>query len=174
VPALLETAVPRWSARERHRIRVHAPVPRVYDAVLTVTAGEIFLFRALTFLRRLGRRGPEGILNPPKDAPILAVALRTGFHRIAEEAPDEIVIGLYVIPPDRALAAINFRLQETPDGVELTTETRVATKDAQARRRFFWYWLLIRGGSGFIRRMWLRAIKRRAEGVGTIEGEVAR
>jgi len=45
------------------------------------------------------RPGPESILNPGPDAPLLDVALRGGFHLIAEEPPREIVIGMYVIKP---------------------------------------------------------------------------
>ncbi len=48
------------------------------------------------------------------------------------------------------------------DGL-LRTETRIAATDAPARRRFRAYWLLIRPGSGLIRREWLRAIARRIE-----------
>jgi hypothetical protein len=42
-------------------------------------------------------------------------------------------------------------------------ETRVHTTDAAAERRFAVYWRLIYPGSAFIRRMWLEAIRRRAE-----------
>jgi hypothetical protein len=35
--------------------------------------------------------------------------------------------------------------------------------DAAARRKFGAYWLVICPGSALIRRMWLRAIERRAE-----------
>ena len=62
--------------------------------------------------------------------------------------------------PGYAKVAFNFRLE---DG-ELSTETRIAGTDAHARRRFGLYWLLIRPGSGLIRREWLRAIEKRARG----------
>jgi hypothetical protein len=55
--------------------------------------------------------------------------------------------------------AIGWRLE----GTVLSTETRVLATDAAARRRFRRYWLAIRPFSGLIRRVWLRAIKRRAE-----------
>jgi len=45
----------------------------------------------------------------------------------------------------------------------LSTETRVYANDAASRRRFAVYWRLIYPGSALIRRMWLRAIARRAE-----------
>ncbi|WP_433167149.1 hypothetical protein [Kribbella sp. CA-247076] len=54
--------------------------------------------------------------------------------------------------------ATNFR---AVDGF-LVTETRVIASDARSRRRFALYWLLIRAGSGVIRRVWLHAISSRA------------
>jgi len=66
--------------------------------------------------------------------------------------------------PGVAKAVMNFRMEPDGEGTWLvSTETRVHATDASARRRFARYWFLIRPGSGFIRRMWLRAIKRRAE-----------
>ena len=56
-------------------------------------------------------------------------------------------------------AAMNFRLSDSGAG---DTETRVLATDAGARRGFGRYWLLIRPASGLIRRIWLRAIARRA------------
>jgi len=35
--------------------------------------------------------------------------------------------------------------------------------DARARRRFKVYWFFVHPGSALMRRMWLRAVKRRAE-----------
>ena len=51
----------------------------------------------------------------------------------------------------------------TPRGTRISTETRVLAVDPASRRRFALYWLVIRGGSGAIRRSWLHAIARRAE-----------
>jgi len=63
----------------------------------------------------------------------------------------------------------------TPDGTggsRVSTETRVYANDAASRRRFGAYWRLIYPGSALIRLMWLRAIARRAEGVGvSLSGE---
>jgi len=58
---------------------------------------------------------------------------------------------------------MNFRLEPDGDRVRLTTETRITATDRQAYLRFGCYWLVIRTGSAFIRRMWLRAIRKRAE-----------
>jgi hypothetical protein len=51
-----------------------------------------------------------------------------------------------------------------PNGSIVTTETRVFASSASACRRFAVYWRVIYPGSAIIRRMWLRAIERRARG----------
>jgi len=65
--------------------------------------------------------------------------------------------------PGYAKATMNFLITESESGCVVTTETRVHATDARSRRRFGMYWLAIYPGSALIRRMWLRAIKRRAE-----------
>ena len=152
----LDEIAPRWQFRERHALRIDAPPARAWAAVRAVTAREIRLFRAFTFLRRLGRRLPPGILNPPPDEPILDVAARTGFEVLADDPPREIVVGLRI--GRDVFAAMNFFLDR---GV-LSTETRVHAATRRARFAFGAYWLLIRAGSGILRRTWLRAIRRRA------------
>ena len=154
----LDEVMPQWTVRERHSTRVNAPPEIIFDAIETVTAREIRFFQTLTWIRRFGRTGRESILNAPADEPILAVATRTGFRRVAVEPPREIVLQLD-IAPERIVAAMNFRV----DGAVLSTETRVLTRGAKAKLIFGAYWIVIRAGSGFIRRMWLRAIKKRAE-----------
>jgi hypothetical protein len=66
-----------------------------------------------------------------------------------------------------AKAVMNFYLAVRADntGVILTTETRILASDPATRRKFARYWRVIFPGSALIRRMWLRAIKRRAEGL---------
>jgi len=154
----LDDVMPLWTFRERHTMRVHASPERIFDAIENVTAREIRFFRTLTWIRRLGRTGRESILNAPPNEPILAVATRTGFRRVAFDPPREIVVQLDIVP-ERIVAAMNFHI----DGEELSTETRVLARGAKARLVFGAYWIVIRAGSGFIRRMWLRAIKTRAE-----------
>jgi hypothetical protein len=68
--------------------------------------------------------------------------------------------------PGFARAAMNFSTSDAGgDRTRLVTETRIAATDAGARRRFAAYWLIVRPGSALIRRMWLRAVKKRAERV---------
>jgi hypothetical protein len=109
---------------------------------------------------------------------------RAGFRIVAEHRPEELVIGLLGKfwtprggicatvtadtftagpPPGFALAGWSFTVVPAGDGVvELRTETRVRCAP-DARGKFRAYWLLVRPGSGFIRRAMLRAIQREAE-----------
>jgi hypothetical protein len=154
----LDDVMPEWQFRERHSIRVDATPDAVFEAIRNVRADEISFLRTMLAIRRGFRGGKESILNPARNTPILDVATRTGFEYLANDPPREVVIGMWVASD--VYAAMNFLVEG--DGV-LSTETRVHAKTARARRRFALYWFVIRHGSGFIRRMWLRAIRRRAE-----------
>ena len=181
VETRLDTFAPAWQFREVHTIRIAAPPARVFEAITRVRADEILLFRTLTWIRRGGRQMPASILNAGDTEPIIDVATSSGFVRLAVDAPRELVIGTVVIrppgprrpltpevfqkplPPGFALATMNFLV--VPDGAQgslVSTETRVFANDAASRRRFAAYWRIIYPGSALIRRMWLRAIDRRA------------
>ena len=181
--SLLDHFVPVYQFSEFHSVQVVASRDRVYRAIKQTTAGEIFLFRTLTYIRRFGRPGPEGILNASENRPLLDVATSTSFLKL-EEPEKEIVVGTVVIAPPGwqprpnpvaedlkslqqpgfALAAMNFRVEPAgPGAYTVTTETRVYATDATACRKFARYWRVIYPGSALIRRMWLRAIKTRAE-----------
>ena len=190
--AHLDQFVPAWQFAEFHSIRIAAPREKIYLAIQQVTAEEILFFRTLIWIRRFGRPGPESVLNPPPNAPLLEVATKTGFMVLAEEPDHEIVLGALVATPRGwhshgnrnpegfktlaasgqpgfALAAMNFRLEDSnPPSFGftlLTTETRVYATDALSRRRFARYWRVIYPGSSLIRIMWLRAIKKRASSI---------
>jgi hypothetical protein len=177
----LDEFMPAWQFSERHSIRVEAPPARVFEAIKNVRANEISLFNALTWIRRGGRQLPESILNAGDSAPLLDVATRSGFVYLANDPPRELVVGTVVVAPPGsggaltpqifksslapgfALAAMNFAV--TPDGTDaslVSTETRVFANSPAARRRFARYWRVIYPGSALIRRMWLRAVERRA------------
>ena len=180
----LDRFAPRYQFGEYHAIRVQAPPAVAYQAIQAVTADEIRFFHALTWIRRLGRPGPENILNAPGQRPLLEVATRTSFLPLAEEPGREAVIGTVVVAPKRrrgswprtpaeftafagpgtAVAAMNFRVEPDGRGGSLvTTETRVFATDARTRRRFAAYWRVIYPGSALIRVSWLQAIRDRAE-----------
>jgi len=180
----LDEFAPVYQFSEFHSARIETSCARTYQAIKTTTAAEIFLFRTLTWIRRFGRPSPEGILNAPERLPLLDVATQSSFLLLAEERDQEIVVGTVIAAPPgtrfkekptpedyTALqrpgfvkAMMNFRLEDAgPSACVVTTETRVYATDDPARRRFAAYWRVIYPGSALIRRMWLRAIKHRAE-----------
>lgn len=173
--------MPAWQFNEFHTTEIDAPPARAFAAMKAVTAKDIFLFRALTWIRRGGRPLPESILNPAAHESLIDVALRGGFVLLAEDSPRELVIGTVVkappgtrgkltpdffrmpLPPGFAIAAMNFLvIPNGPDRSIVSTETRVFASSPSARRSFAVYWRVIYPGSALIRVMWLRAIKKRA------------
>lgn len=183
----LDEFMPVYQFHEFHTIRIPAGREQVYRAIKSVRADEILFFRTLIWIRRGGRSGPETILNPGKDQPLLDIAIKTSFILLAEEANREIVVGTVIggppgwrsqrsgpltaedfkalREPGFALATMNFRVEDAgPNESIVTTETRIYATDASARRSFAVYWRVIYPGSSLIRAMWLRAIKKRAVG----------
>lgn len=171
---LLNQVMPHYDRREVHRRRIDAPPPAVWAAAKELRSDEMMLMRLLMDVRTLGRR-------PKDDArTVLSAFGWMGFQVVDEEPDREFVVagigrfwqlsgGLRRVEgrehftsfdePRYAKVAFNFRLE----GNELSTETRIAGTDAYARRRFGLYWLLVRPGSGLIRREWLRSIDKRAQ-----------
>jgi hypothetical protein len=181
VETRLDEFAPAWHFREVHTIKVAARPPRVFEAIRRVRADEIFMFRALTWIRRGGRQLPPSILNASGPRSLIDIATSSGFLRLADDAPRELVVGAVVmappgargaltqdvfkepLPPGFALATMNFLVTaDGADGSLVSTETRVFANSAAARRQFARYWRVIYPGSAIIRRMWLRAIERRA------------
>ena len=181
VDTRLDEFAPAWHFREVHTIAIAAPPARVFEAIRRVRADEILLFRTLTWIRRGGRPAPPSILNAGGSRSLIDVATSTGFLRLADDAPRELVVGAVVLappgtrgaltedvfkkplPPGFARATMNFLVTpDGPDGSIVSTETRVFATSDDARRRFARYWRVIYPGSAIIRRMWLRAIERRA------------
>jgi hypothetical protein len=180
----LDEFAPAWQFHEVHTIKVAAPPDRVFDAIKQVRADEIRLFRTLTWIRRGGRQLRPGIMNAGSQEPLLDIATKGGFIWLADDRPREVVVGTVVaappgtarstltpglfkraLPPGFALATMNFVVTlDGPNGSIVTTETRVFASGPSARRRFAAYWRVIYPGSAIIRRMWLRAIEKRALG----------
>lgn len=184
--AKLDDWMPRWQVAERHLLEVAAPPDRVFAAIRAVRADEILLFRTLIAIRRCGQSGPESIMNAPEEKPLLDVATQTTFVLLVEEVPRELVVGTVIaaprdaratagrltpdlfrktLPPGVVLATMNFIVLPRNDGGStVSTETRIYANSPPALRQFGIYWRLIHPGSDIIRRMWLRAIRLRAEG----------
>jgi hypothetical protein len=179
-PTRLDEFAPTWQFHEIHTRRIAAPPDRVFEAIRQVRADEIAFFGTLTWIRRGGRAVPPGILNAVSSRPLLDVATDREFIRLSVEPPRELVLGIIVVrpagqrrpatpdlikspPPGFAVGTINFLVKpDGPNASIVSTETRVSAGSDEARRRFAAYWRLIYPGSALIRRMWLRAIERRA------------
>jgi hypothetical protein len=189
----LDDAVPEFQFHEVHATRIRATPERIMTAVKSVTPDEIRFFRTLTWIRAPHFKRPthETILTPSAGKPILDAALASGFIILADDADRELVIGTLVVAPAEVVrsipddavqiheaiqqgwrterpgyvrAALNFQIEDQGNGsCRLTTETRVFATDSATSRRFAVYWRLIYPGSAVIRRMWLDAIRRRAE-----------
>jgi hypothetical protein len=173
---LLDELMPRSDVREHHRTVVRASPERVAAAIREADLSEGMIPKVLMKIR--------GLIGA-RDGPVRQRDFeRMGFRIIAERPNEEVVIGLMGKfwtpsgglcadvtradfekgpPPGQALAGWNFRVRAiNASETELTTETRVlCARDARMKFRF--YWLLIRPGSGLIRRSMLAAIKRHAE-----------
>jgi hypothetical protein len=179
----LDEFLPDYEVNEIHSTRVAAPPDAVMGAVRSLPAREVPLLVALMFVRGLPNL-VRGRRRPRPQGPILDGFLRGGFVMLADRA-DELVVGAVgrfwrasgdvravsaaefaaFREPGYARAAFNMHAQPTPDGgTLLITETRIQGTDEHARRSFRRYWLVIHPGSAAIRRAWLRAIRRRAEG----------
>jgi hypothetical protein len=185
---LLDDFVPAAHFRETHTIWTPAPPERVYRALRLVTPAETPLVGWLMGLRTLptqlaGRRRARFA----SERPLMDQFVGAGFRVLAEAPNEEIVLGriaqfwklsggqaaringgaefLAFAVPGYAKAAMNFAVHPDHGGARLSTETRVWATDPVARRQFARYWSVIHLGSAAIRRSWLKAITRRAEGL---------
>ena len=180
---LIDSLLPQFDFSELHSRRISAPVECTYEALRTADLGGHVLIKLL-----MGLRGLPAVLirreraENPFGKITLDVITRHGFEVIGEECGKELVIGIVgpfwkltgnVVPfvasdfsslnrDDVARAAWNFVVRPEGDGTILSTETRVACPSASTRRRFGFYWMLIRPFSGLIRRLMLRSIEREA------------
>ena len=152
----LDHFLPEYEYSERHSIAIAATRERIDRALRSVTLADSPVTLALSRLRGL---------RPDADKPFLAGLERRGT--VLENVPGEgIVVGLTGEfwrlrgrTADACRAVVDFRI----GGTGLATETRVHVADPAARRKFACYWLVVRPFSGLIRRLVLRAVKRKAE-----------
>jgi hypothetical protein len=170
---LIDEYIPTYDVNEQHQIDGHAPVEKVYQVVKFLDFGDSRIIRWLFRLRGI-----------PESALTFDGLLKFGFTILGEKPDQEIVFGLigrfwtrsihiqHLDPEsfkkfDRkgfAKAVGNISITQQPGGITLvTTETRVLCIGNSSRRYFRLYWFLICPFSAWIRREWLRIIKRQAE-----------
>ncbi|MGW0663266.1 hypothetical protein [Streptodolium elevatio] len=168
----LDDVLPEWHFRERHTIEIDAYADTVFRAIEELTWREVPVFRRLMALRFVGR-------DATADPRILSSMTKDGFT-VLDRSDNELVIGFLStrtgrrVPIAGELPADAMRAFDEPGhlkivfnflrrGSTVTTETRVWATDERSRRVFRTYWAVIRPPSGLIRRVWLRAIRERAE-----------
>jgi hypothetical protein len=181
----LDDFLPEYQFSERHVVRIHASPDRVSAALREVTSNDIKTMDTLTRLRAMaGGRFVRGS-SPLAARPILEILKnpRSGFLPLHEDAR-EIVMGMVGRPwsngprpkiedaagfgafnaPGSVKIAFNLLVEDEGAGwSRVVTETRIRATDDSARRTMGRYWRVIYPGSGMIRRMWLNAIRDRAE-----------
>jgi len=183
---ILNQFLPCYDFNEIHQVYVSAPIEKTLAAIKALTPEELSpLVGILLGLRNLpSRLSGRASSNLMKTEPFLSQLLKGNFILLADES-DEIVFGLVgqfwklagarragINTPDEfmrfdetdfAKVASNLRVQAADGHTILSTETRIAAPDIQTRKKFAFYWRLISLGSGWIRILWLKAIKRKAE-----------
>lgn len=168
--------MPEFQFVERHHTWIKASPEAALAAAREVSLDDMPLARMLMRIRGM---------RTPTRRPLWEQLLAGGFVVLGDTPGHEVVAGVVgqmwklsgghtpkvagavefaaFNQPGYAKAAMNLAVREVNGRCELVTETRVLATDAPARRAFSRYWLVVRPGSGIIRRVWLRAAKKRAE-----------
>jgi hypothetical protein len=160
-------ALPAFHHVERHSIRVAASPDEALAAARATRVDDMPLVGVLLRIRGL-RRPPQATMwealaaegfRPFDDDTLVAVGRPWRPRGDVRDVADFVRFD----EPGWAKLAVDLRAGPHEDGATLETETRVYLTDGPARRRFAAYWLVVRPFSGLVRRLWLRAAKRRAE-----------
>jgi hypothetical protein len=186
---LLDKFLPTYEFNETHTVQVDAPPEQVFTALKELTPAELspiifWMLSLRTLPAKLMGKTPPSVNHPSK--PFLDQMYEGGFVPLAEKLNSEIVFGMVGQPwkltggvdpdipnpqaflafDDPAFAKIAANLFVNVDGegrTHCSTETRVHVPDPNTRRKFTFYWRIISMGSAFIRVLWLKAIKKKAE-----------
>ena len=148
---VLDAVLPTYEVREYHETAVRTSPEAALAAMLALPAACDRVVGALFWIRRI----PGGSLPLRDFFPQLqirpAISTPTAFVALGDLLGVTIAFAFWAVPLSPAT------------GARLVTETRVHSADAAARRRFYFYWLVVGPFSAFIRRRWLSAAKKRVE-----------
>lgn len=172
VPAFL----PQFQFHEKHRTVIHTAHPEhILPFIANFDVRQDVVIRRLMFLRQLpqkflrnqqansiGNFGLHSFTLLKNSASELCYGLRGQFWRSdfgLEKVPDVSAFQTSVTPGSATLL-LRYQVTELAPGQhELNTETFVYCPDRSTRLRMAAYWLIIRAGSGWIRRRTLKAVR---------------
>jgi hypothetical protein len=179
---LLDRFMPGYEIREQHETKVAAPAEVTYAVARKLDIQRSGLVRAIFTGREMLMGSEHTVRESQPD--FLSEVLALGWRLLADEPGHELVLGAVTqpweanvefrgLPPEEfeafnepGYAKIVWSLAVEPVGPEASvfrTETRVATTDAQSRRRFRRYWSVVSPGILLIRHETLRLVRREAE-----------
>ena len=180
--ALLDRFMPEYEVAERHHVRVEAPADITLSAAADTDLQQSAIIRAIFRARELVLGAEPDAATRPRG--LLSEMKSLGWGVLAEVPGREVVVGAVTQPWKanvlfRALSPDAFAAFHDPDYVKIVwtlradpigparstfrTETRVATTDAEAQRKFRWYWARFSPGIVLIRRLSLGLVKSEAE-----------
>jgi hypothetical protein len=178
----LDDVIPNPHHRMCHSRAVGAPLTVVWDELHRVPMSALPLGRALEGVRLLparlaGRKHPPlagrtflevtpiPVLFSQRPQVVISAGLSQAWRLLGGSTPPHLDAAALRAwsQPGWIKVGMEFRLQSTPVGTLLRTETRMLATDPRTRRAFATYWFFIRASSGAIRREVLRIVARRAE-----------
>ena len=108
---------------------------------------------------------PIPVLFSEQPQVVISAGLSQAWRRAGRETPPRLNAAALRAwsDPGWIKVAMEFRLEPTPAGTLLSTETRILATDPRSRRSFAAYWFLIRASGAAIRREVLRVVARHAE-----------
>ena len=178
VPAFL----PQFQFHEKHRTVIHTAHPEhILPLIANFDVRQDVVIRRLMFLRQLpqkflrnqqansiGNFGLHSFTLLKNSASELCYGLRGQFWRSdfgLEKVPDVSAFQTSVTPGSATLLLRYQVTERAPGQHELSTETFVYCPDRSTQLKMTAYWLVIRAGSGWIRKRTLKALKSNIEGL---------
>lgn len=179
---LIDKYLPTFYVHDYHEARVAAEPERAYAALRDLDLMKSPVVRALFAIRTIPSRlrSRSGGMRSPVASSFLEAALDAGMVILEEIPGQELVAGCVTRPwepivrfrglpgpefiafaePGFTKIAWNIAVRGASPGYSLVSmETRVATTDAVARRRFRRYWFVFSPGIRLIRRIALRQLR---------------
>ena len=179
---LLDRFVPDWDVDLQHHAAVNAPADVALSIACNERMGDSIVINTLFKLRELILGAPAA--RGPIAGGLVEQLRAIGWTVLAEVPDREIVFGAVTQPwkadvQFRSVTAEDFASfaepgyvkivwtlradPVAPDRCVISTDTRVATTSADARRVFRWYWAFLSPGMKIIRLTMLSQVKRAAE-----------